>query len=64
MKENKALHEALWADCETDDERVNFLLSGRGWETGIISKAIQHDVAMAYQFRSEIMKEMRKLNQV
>jgi len=57
MKENRKLHEALWADCETDEERVNFLISGRGFETGIMAKAVQHEVAMAFQFRSEIIKE-------
>ena len=57
MRENRKLHEALWADCETDAERVNFLISGRGFETGIIAKAIQHEIAMVFQFRSEIIKE-------
>ncbi len=57
MKENRKLSDALWADCETDEERVNFLIAGRGFETGIIAKAVQHEVAMAFQFRSEIIKE-------
>ena len=57
MKENRKLHEALWTDCETDEERVNFLISGRGFETGIIAKAVQNEVAMAFRFRSEIIKE-------
>ena len=51
------LSEALWSDCETDEERVNFLLIGRGYETGIIAKAIQHEVAMAFQFRALTIKE-------
>ena len=57
MKNNKKLSDALWDDCETDEERFNFLASGRAWETGIIAKSIQHEVAMAFHFRSEIMKE-------
>jgi hypothetical protein len=57
MKNNVKLSEALWSDCETDEERVNFLLSGRAWETGIIAKAIQNEVALAFKFRSEKMKE-------
>ena len=57
MKENRKLHEALWTDCETDAERVNFLIAGRGFETGIMAKAVQHEVAMAFQFRAETIKE-------
>ena len=57
MKENRKLSDALWADCETDEERVNFLIVGRGFETGIMAKAIQHEVAMAFQFRAETIKE-------
>uniref|UniRef100_A0A6H1ZEV3 Uncharacterized protein n=1 Tax=viral metagenome TaxID=1070528 RepID=A0A6H1ZEV3_9ZZZZ len=57
MKDNRKLHEALWTDLETDQERFDFLISGRGFETGIMAKAIQHEVAMAFQFRAEIIKE-------
>jgi len=57
MEANRKLSDALWGDLETDEERVDFLISGRGFETGIIAKAIQHEVAMAFQFRSEIIKE-------
>ena len=57
MKENRKLSDALWGDLETDEERVNFLISGRGFETGIIAKAVQHEVAMAFQFRAETIKE-------
>lgn len=55
MKDNKKLFDALWADCETDEERANFLLSGRACETGIIAKAIQNEVALAFNFRAKIM---------
>ena len=58
MKNNIKLFEALWSDCETDEDRFNFLISGRGYETGIIAKAIQHEVAMAFQFRDGVMKEL------
>lgn len=57
MEANRKLSDALWGDLETDEERVDFLISGRGFETGIIAKAIQHEVAMAFQFRAEIIKE-------
>jgi len=60
MKENRKLSNALWGDLETDEEKVNFLIAGRGFETGIIAKAIQHEVAMAVHFRSEIMKERKE----
>jgi len=57
MKNGIKLRYALWNDCETDDERFDFLLSGRAWETGIIARSIQNEVAMAFKFRAEIMKE-------
>ena len=38
----------LFSDCKTDKEKSNFFLSGRGYETGVIAKSIQNDVAMAY----------------
>ena len=57
MEEGVKLKDALWADCETDDDKFNFLISGRGLETGLIARAIQHEVAMAFKFRSEVMKE-------
>ena len=59
MKNNIRLFDALWSDCETDSERVDFLLLGRGYETGIIAKAIQHEVAMAFQFRALTMKAIQ-----
>ena len=64
MKENRKLSDALWTDLETDEERVDFLIAGRGFETGIIAKAIQHEVAMAFRFRSEIIKERMQVEAV
>ena len=57
MKEKRKLSDALWGDLETDEERFDFLIAGRGFETGIMAKAVQNEVAMAFQFRSEIIKE-------
>jgi len=57
MKNGKKYSNALWCDLETDEERFKFLISGRAHETGIIAKAIQNDVAMAFKFRSKTMKE-------
>lgn len=45
---NMKITEALFCDLKTDEEKSRFFLSGRGYETGVISKAIQNDVAMAY----------------
>lgn len=42
----------LWCDLKTDQERVEFLLSGRAWETGIIARAIVEDVAAAFRDRA------------
>ena len=42
----------LWSDLNNDQERVEFLLSGRAVETGIIAPAIVEDVAAAFAFRA------------
>lgn len=55
MKNNTPMNHALWVDCETDDERFRFLLTGRASETGIIAKAIQNEVALAFDYRSKMM---------
>jgi hypothetical protein len=39
----------LWCDLKTDNEKVEFLRSGRAWETGIIAKSIVEDVAQAFE---------------
>ena len=41
----------LWSDLNTDQERVEFLLSGRADATGIIAPAIVEDVAEAFAYR-------------
>lgn len=55
MKNNRKLSEALWSDCETDMERFQFLMSGRAFETGILAKAIQNEVALAFNYRAQMM---------
>lgn len=42
----------LWCDLKNDKERVEFLRSGRAWETGIIAKAIVNEVADAFEYRA------------
>jgi len=44
-----AVTKALFCDMKSDKDKSNFFLSGRGYETGVISSAIQNDVALAYQ---------------
>lgn len=43
----------LWCDLKDDFERVEFLRSGRAWETGIIAKALQGEVADAFEYRAK-----------
>lgn len=51
----------LFGDLKTDEEKRNFFLSGRGYETGVIAAAIQYDVAMAYHRCAEYKKELAAL---
>lgn len=51
----------LFCDLKTDEEKSNFFLSGRGYETGVIAQAIQHDVAMAYHRCAEFKKDLEAL---
>ncbi len=54
------ISEALWVDCENDNDRVNFLISGRAHETGIIALAIQNEVANAFAFRQEATEAFKQ----
>lgn len=54
----------LFSDLKTDEEKSNFFLSGRGYETGVIAPAIQNDVAMAYHQCAEYEKEVQDLRDV
>ena len=51
----------LFCDLKTDEEKSVFFLTGRGYETGVIARAIQNDVAMAYHRCAEYRKEMEAL---
>lgn len=51
----------LFCDLKTDEEKAAFFLSGRGYETGVISQAIQNDVAMVYHRCVEYKKELEAL---
>lgn len=51
----------LFCDCKTDEEKSNFFLSGRAFETGIIAYSISNDVAMAYHRCAQFKKENDEL---
>ena len=51
----------LFCDLKTDEEKYAFFLSGRGYETGVIARAIQNDVAMAYHRCAEYKKQLDAL---
>ena len=55
----KPMADALWCDCETDEERANFIAIGRACETGIIAKAIQSELVNIFSFRAGVMRERR-----
>lgn len=42
------LENALFGDCETDEERAKFFRSGRAWETGVVSFALAPIIAEAF----------------
>jgi len=56
--------EKLFSDCKTDEEKYNFFLSGRGYETGVVAASIQNDVAIAYKRCVSFQDELRRLHQV
>ena len=45
----RPIETALWCDCETTHERIEFLKSGRAWEVGIIAKAIIPEAVAAFE---------------
>lgn len=60
---NTTNDKTLFCDLKTDEEKSNFFLSGRGYETGIIALSIQNDVAMAYHRCAEYRKELEDLRE-
>lgn len=47
----------LWCDLETAKEKAEFFRSGRAWETGIVARALEDDLAEAF----DTLVKMRKL---
>lgn len=60
MSDNKSSNQ-LFCDLRTDKEKSAFFLSGRAYETGVIARALQNDVAMAYHRCSEYQQEIERL---
>jgi hypothetical protein len=52
----------LFCDLKNDAEKANFFLSGRGYETGVVAKAIQNDIAMTYHRCAVATAELRRLH--
>lgn len=52
MKNNRTFKDALYVDCETDEERAEFFASGRAWETGIIARSVAEEIAEVFRFRA------------
>ncbi len=50
----------LWCDLKTDQEKADFLRSGKAWDTGIIARGIEKEVAEAFQFRADFNKTKSK----
>lgn len=48
------MKDKLWCDLETDQEKAEFLRSGRAYETGIIADSIANEVAEAFEFRANV----------
>lgn len=48
MKNNRTIHNCVYADCETNLERAHFFSSGRAYKTGVVARAIALDVAYAF----------------
>ena len=61
MENNKKLKNALWCDCDTDQEKLELLTSGRAWETGIIAKSLEIEVANYINYKIESEKEILEL---
>lgn len=57
------LSKLLWCDLKNDDERIEFLLSGRAYDTGIISPDMIPVVVDLLKYRQNTKKlERTKTN--
>lgn len=50
----------VWSECADDIERAEFIECGRAWETGIIARGIETEVAEAFRFRHAMNRRAEK----
>jgi hypothetical protein len=62
-QEKLRLSECLWVDLKTHEQKRDFLLLGRGVDTGIIAPAMQNVLAHDYNIIVELKKDNAELNQ-
>ncbi len=55
------LEAKLWCDCETDEDRAVFLLSGMAVATGIVAPAIVPELAQAFRDRERLRAALELL---
>lgn len=53
----------LWSDCRDDQERAEFIESGRAYETGIIAKAVEQDLIRSLR-QSHYYEVLRNLKPI
>jgi len=53
------MNNKLWCDLKTDQEKAEFLRSGKACGSGIIAEEIQKEVAEAFQFRADNLNSSR-----
>ena len=51
----------LYVDCETDMEKASFFRSSRGWESGIVAKSLEGDLADVFAFRATVAEALAEL---
>lgn len=47
------LSKLLWCDLKNDEERIEFLLTGRAYDAGIISSSLVIDIVELLKYRKE-----------
>jgi hypothetical protein len=60
-QEKVKLSECLWADLKTHEQKRDFLLLGRGVDTGIIAPSMQNVLAHDYNVIVELQKANAEL---
>ena len=51
---NEKYKNNLWCDLKTDQQKVEFLKSGRAFETGIIAQVVVDDIVSLYEHAMKI----------